>query len=280
MPPKEFTPSYRSVASSITCSSAFSEQDIDGNSDSDSDTGMPLMNPLDPDSFHMKDKAPSRPARQMSVASSSVHGGGEEEEGEGPTNNRDAAAAPMLPVRRPSAATMESQLLPDAAVSATADAVSTQMMIDSFQKELEEKRRVFQTAVKLRDRKYHFRTFKRCFVGSEAIDTMLSRGLASTREEAQTLGNHFLLNGWFRHVCGEHQFEDGYLFYRFLEDEDVSFRFSYNHGKRNSGNSSIFSSNNSSSNSNSSNNENKLRASFRPHTIPEEGSQADASGSS
>lgn len=49
---------------------------------------------------------------------------------------------------------------------------------------------------------------------------MLQHGLADTREEAVRLGNQFLMDGQFRHVCGEHQFKDDYFFYEFTDREN------------------------------------------------------------
>lgn len=74
----------------------------------------------------------------------------------------------------------------------------------------------FRTIVNIQDRKYGIRQYKKCFVGSEAVDAMLQAGLASTRTEAVELGRSWMTYlGLFQHVCASHIFKDKYLFYRF-----------------------------------------------------------------
>lgn len=78
----------------------------------------------------------------------------------------------------------------------------------------------------IKNRRYHLRSYRSCFVGCEAVDWLLrqeSLELAS-RKEAVKLGNRMLRNHHFHHVLFDHPFEDRHLFYRFLEDEDTSAR--------------------------------------------------------
>ena len=76
---------------------------------------------------------------------------------------------------------------------------------------------LFEHGVPVRDRKYHARSYPKCFVGKEAVSFMVKAGMATSREEAVKLGltlcNEFNL---FEHVCREHEFKDGYYFYRFI----------------------------------------------------------------
>jgi len=68
------------------------------------------------------------------------------------------------------------------------------------------------------DRRHLFQVHPRCFVGSDATRWLVEReGL--TRREAIAVGRRMVERGLFRHVLDEHGFEDGYLFYRFREDE-------------------------------------------------------------
>jgi hypothetical protein len=68
------------------------------------------------------------------------------------------------------------------------------------------------------DRRHLFQVHPRCFVGSDATRWLVEReGL--TRREAIAVGQRMVERGLFRHVLDEHGFEDGYLFYRFREDE-------------------------------------------------------------
>lgn len=78
--------------------------------------------------------------------------------------------------------------------------------------------------VEVTDRKYHLRTYKACFVGSEACDWMVESGTASDYEQAELLGNVLIDAGVIHHVVKDHDFKNDYLFYRFASDED--------HGKR------------------------------------------------
>ncbi len=76
---------------------------------------------------------------------------------------------------------------------------------------------LFEHGVPVKDRKWHARTYPKCFVGTEAVSFMVKAGMATSREAAVKLGlrlcNEYNL---FEHVCREHEFKDGYLFYRFV----------------------------------------------------------------
>mmetsp|Transcript_5194 Transcript_5194/g.13019 ORF Transcript_5194/g.13019 Transcript_5194/m.13019 type:complete len:492 (+) Transcript_5194:70-1545(+) len=74
------------------------------------------------------------------------------------------------------------------------------------------------SGVSIKDRIYHLRTYKRCFVGSQAVDWLLENTECTTREEAVALGNEMLESHLFHHVCHDHIFKDDYYFYRFLAD--------------------------------------------------------------
>jgi len=76
---------------------------------------------------------------------------------------------------------------------------------------------LFEHGVPVKDRKWHARTYPKCFVGKEAVSFMVKAGMATSREDAVKLGRR-LCNEYnlFEHVCREHEFKDGYLFYRFV----------------------------------------------------------------
>ncbi|XP_059140453.1 rap guanine nucleotide exchange factor 4-like [Physella acuta] len=75
----------------------------------------------------------------------------------------------------------------------------------------------------IRDRKYHLRTYKRCMVGSEMVDWIMSIfPRVDCRELAVGMFQALLEDGALLHVCKQHPFLDKYLFYRFLEDEEGS----------------------------------------------------------
>ncbi|KAL3810425.1 hypothetical protein ACHAXA_005633 [Cyclostephanos tholiformis] len=77
--------------------------------------------------------------------------------------------------------------------------------------------------VEVRDRYYHLRKYPQCFVCSEAVDYLVESKIASSREDAVRIGNEVMANvGNFEHVCEEHDFEDGYFFFRFIDPEPVT----------------------------------------------------------
>ncbi len=74
----------------------------------------------------------------------------------------------------------------------------------------------------IQDRRYGFppRTYEKCFVGEEAVVTLVDENIASDAEDAVRIGNMLLNAGIFRHVQQAHPFKNEYLFYRFTADED------------------------------------------------------------
>lgn len=70
--------------------------------------------------------------------------------------------------------------------------------------------------IQIKDRIYKFRTYRRCFVGSEMVDFLVQARIASSRDEAVDIGNQIMTDvGLFEHVTKTHRLEDEYLFYRF-----------------------------------------------------------------
>lgn len=74
---------------------------------------------------------------------------------------------------------------------------------------------VLQSHVEVKDRKYHLRTYKQCFIASEAVTFMPMNNISASREEAIWIGNQLFLAGYLQHVTGGHVFKDGYFFFRF-----------------------------------------------------------------
>jgi hypothetical protein len=75
--------------------------------------------------------------------------------------------------------------------------------------------------VAVRDRRHLLRTYRRCFVGRDAVDWFVAReGL--TRDEAVELGRKLMERRLLRHVLDEHDFKDAALFYRFVADDGPS----------------------------------------------------------
>ena len=63
-----------------------------------------------------------------------------------------------------------------------------------------------------RDRMFHLRSYRHCFVAREAVDWLV-RELTVTRAEATQIGRRLVALGWMRHVLDEHDFDDAELFF-------------------------------------------------------------------
>ena len=71
----------------------------------------------------------------------------------------------------------------------------------------------FQNQIK--HRKYHFQTFKNCFIGSEGVQWLIKEGLAESATEAIDIGNMLMQAGHIAHVTKDHAFKNERLFYQF-----------------------------------------------------------------
>ena len=78
----------------------------------------------------------------------------------------------------------------------------------------------------IKDRRYHLRQYKKCFVCSDLINSMIKFKIVKSRDEGVELGLAIQkqLKLW-RHVVDDHDFSDDYLFFRLetdFEDESSS----------------------------------------------------------
>ena len=71
--------------------------------------------------------------------------------------------------------------------------------------------------LEIKDRRWRLRIFEKCFVGEEAV-TWLCNRLQISRWEAIEIGQKCLEKGYLLHVLEEHDFKDGYFYYRFFAD--------------------------------------------------------------
>ncbi|XP_026883350.2 rap guanine nucleotide exchange factor 4 isoform X2 [Electrophorus electricus] len=72
----------------------------------------------------------------------------------------------------------------------------------------------------IRDRKYHLNTYRRCCVGTELVDWQMQHGsCVHSRVQAVGMWQVLLEEGVLNHVDQELSFQDKYLFYRFVDDE-------------------------------------------------------------
>ena len=62
-------------------------------------------------------------------------------------------------------------------------------VVDSGKDELESVTERLEQGLEVKDRRYHLKSYKNCFVGSDAVQFMVSSGLTSTEEDALLLGN-------------------------------------------------------------------------------------------
>lgn len=71
----------------------------------------------------------------------------------------------------------------------------------------------------IKDRKYHFRTYKNCVSGYEAVDWLLHCHHCRCRSSAVQAMRMLQECEFLHHVCDDHQFKDEMLFYRFRKDD-------------------------------------------------------------
>ncbi|XP_016423447.1 rap guanine nucleotide exchange factor 4-like isoform X2 [Sinocyclocheilus rhinocerous] len=73
----------------------------------------------------------------------------------------------------------------------------------------------------IRDRKYHLKTYRQCCVGTELVDWLLQQSsCVHSRAHAVGMWQVLLEEGVLNHVDHKLNFQDKYLFYRFLDDEE------------------------------------------------------------
>ncbi|MEM9002060.1 MAG: mechanosensitive ion channel protein [Cyanobacteria bacterium P01_F01_bin.86] len=72
--------------------------------------------------------------------------------------------------------------------------------------------------IQIKERLFRLKTYRQCFVGSEAVDWLVCH-LEISREEAVQIGQRLIQENWIHHVLDEQTFQDEYFFYRFRWDE-------------------------------------------------------------
>eukprot|EP01084_Bolivina_argentea_P198316 339625_1 len=70
----------------------------------------------------------------------------------------------------------------------------------------------------IKDRKYHLKTYKQCFIGKEAILPIINCGFATSESTAVEFGNKLLKANIIAHVEKKHNFKNDCLFYKFIMD--------------------------------------------------------------
>ncbi len=75
-----------------------------------------------------------------------------------------------------------------------------------------------ENGLEIKDRIYLFKTYPKCFIGNELIQFLINYSQI-TKSEAIELGQSLIDQKIIHHVTDDHDFKDGYLFYRFYVDE-------------------------------------------------------------
>lgn len=85
----------------------------------------------------------------------------------------------------------------------------------------------------IKDRQIWFTRHAKCFVGSAAVDWMVEKGHAASREDAVSVGNQMIESDIIHHVSDEKSFQDDNVWYRYREDESNYDGMSYMGQKKN-----------------------------------------------
>eukprot|EP01080_Neovahlkampfia_damariscottae_P003435 gene3435-6084_t len=87
--------------------------------------------------------------------------------------------------------------------------------IEITKNEIEEMFEKFKNSIKLKNKKYHLKTYKDVFTGSEATDLIYQLYSLNEKENAISIGKSFLQNGYISHVTNDHTFKNtNRLFYK------------------------------------------------------------------
>lgn len=75
--------------------------------------------------------------------------------------------------------------------------------------------------VEVKDRKYHLKTYKSCFLGTEAVNWLIKQGIVATEEDAEIIGQEMIDNNLIYHVTKDESFRNKEFFYRFTQDDNT-----------------------------------------------------------
>ena len=117
------------------------------------------------------------------------------------------------------------------------DSISETLPISGKHVTLMAKAQRFKKEVEVKECRWCLRVYSGVFVGREAVTFLVDSGLAKSRAEAVQIGQKMAtaLN-LFEHVAQDHEFQDGYLFYRFVQvrTRSIAIRSSVRSGERKS----------------------------------------------
>eukprot|EP01084_Bolivina_argentea_P017534 32752_1 len=86
-------------------------------------------------------------------------------------------------------------------------------------KELIVKAKALKQHLDIKDRRWHLRTYKQCFIGSEAVETMIIANIANNEQQAIIVGNRLIQYNIIEHVEKQHAFKNELFYYRFIYDD-------------------------------------------------------------
>ncbi|NES22470.1 MAG: mechanosensitive ion channel protein, partial [Symploca sp. SIO3E6] len=109
--------------------------------------------------------------------------------------------------------TDEEELLPDDLIPTEQQSLLERIDVDALIKQMRG-----EGGLEITDRKYRLKFYRNCFVGFEAVKWLMKTQKA-TQAEAIRLGQMLVEQKVIHHVEDQHDFKDGYLFYRFYLDE-------------------------------------------------------------
>eukprot|EP01084_Bolivina_argentea_P302804 522712_1 len=84
---------------------------------------------------------------------------------------------------------------------------------------LDELKTKLKNGIEIKDRRYNFKTYPKCFIGKDVVTYMFKNKICKSREEGVILGKMLLSANIIKHVTNDHDFKDDKYFYRFLSDE-------------------------------------------------------------
>ena len=98
-----------------------------------------------------------------------------------------------------------------------------QIMSEELDNDLVGIKTLMRTHIEIRNRSFMRRVHRDCFLGSDAVDFLVTHGFADSRDKAEDIGRRMMQKRLIRHVSDGSKFRDAsHLYYRFSDDDDES----------------------------------------------------------
>lgn len=124
-----------------------------------------------------------------------------------PKKNQDSVA---FTTKNDDLSTTESESLPQIEYSSSLEEIDIDALVAQMRGE---------DGVEIKDRRYGFNVYVKCFVGSDAVKWLM-RTQKSGIKAAISIGQLLINRGIIHHVLDDHDFKNEHLFYRFYLDEE------------------------------------------------------------